>query len=63
MSVTLISLEHGPAIRAFHRCTRTWKNISRLTASRKGLHNEVEPRESGMRTRDFRACFDELVKL
>jgi hypothetical protein len=29
----------------------------------KGLHNEEEPRESGMGTRDIRAWLDELVKL
>ena len=29
----------------------------------KGLHNEEEPRESGMGTRDIRPWFDELVKL
>jgi integrase len=29
----------------------------------KGLHNEEEPRESGMGTRDIRAWFDELVKM
>jgi integrase len=29
----------------------------------KGLHNEEQPRESGMGTRDIRAWFDQLVKL